>query len=105
MRIQVERIKKSPAAARRLECQLRGWDGIEHVVPNLTTGTVVVLYDPDRIGEPEIIQALGGREDTQRHRAGHGSRRDEPPLRHRVAENIVAGVLEIAVRGLLRALA
>jgi hypothetical protein len=105
MRIQVERIKRSPANAQRLERQLCGRDGIERVVPNLATGTVVVLYDPDRIGEPEIVHALGGMANMQNHREGRPTRQGERPLRDRVAENVVAGLLEIAVRGLISALA
>jgi len=75
------------------------------VNPKPSTGSVVAVYDPDRIGECEIIQALRGHCNPAADSSHNSARKGEVPLRQRVVESIVAGMLEIGVRELIRAVA
>jgi len=55
------------------------------VTLNPSTGSVVIVYDPDRIGESEIIQALQEHCDPVVAGGSHGgARKGEAPLRQRV---------------------
>jgi copper chaperone CopZ len=58
LRIKVAELKGLPMKALEVEGQLHVIDGITHVRANPTTGNVLVLYDPARIGRYEILGAL-----------------------------------------------
>src|SRR5919198_3655018 len=58
LRVKVAEVKGSPAKALEVESQLQSCDGINRVTANPTTGSVLVLYDPCRIKQDEIINAL-----------------------------------------------
>jgi copper chaperone CopZ len=58
LRIKVAEIKGLRMKALEVEGQLRKIDGITQVRANPTTGNVLVLYDPARVGQDEILGAL-----------------------------------------------
>jgi copper chaperone CopZ len=58
LRIKVAKIKGLRMKAMEVEGQLRKIDGITHVRANPTTGNVLVLYDPVRVAQDEILGAL-----------------------------------------------
>jgi copper chaperone CopZ len=58
LRIKVPEVKGLPMKAVELEGALRNIDGITFVRANPTTGNVLVLYDPARIGQYEVLGAL-----------------------------------------------
>ena len=58
LRIKVPEVKGLPVKAVGLEGALRNTDGITSVRANPTTGNVLVLYDPERIRQHEVLSAL-----------------------------------------------
>jgi hypothetical protein len=58
LRIKVTGVKGSPAKALEIEGGLQAIAGVNHVKANPTTGNVLILYYPERIGQQEVIGAL-----------------------------------------------
>jgi hypothetical protein len=58
LRIKVSGVKGAPAKALEIEGQLQAIAGVNHVKANPTTGNILILYHPDRIGQQEIIGVL-----------------------------------------------
>ncbi len=58
LRIKVPEVKGSPAAAARVERELRAVYGVEEVYANPTTGNVLITYQPESISQDEIIRLL-----------------------------------------------
>src|ERR671925_565862 len=58
LRIKVAELKGLPTKALEVEGQLRKIEGINHVRANPTTGNVLVLYDPAKIAQYEVLGAL-----------------------------------------------
>ena len=58
LRIKVNGVKGSPAKALEIEGRLQAMAWVNHVKANPTTGNVLILYYPDRIGQQEVIGAL-----------------------------------------------
>jgi len=58
LRIKIAQVKGSPARALELESHLLGIDGIRYIKANPTTGNVLALYDHNRIGQAQLIDAL-----------------------------------------------
>lgn len=104
--MQLPRLKGLPEKARRLEERLGACRGIEQVVASSATGSVLVVYDTSLGGPEHVIRELrrlGWAPRSTGQRApkaadSHGG------VKQRVAESVVAGVLELAVRGLVSAL-
>jgi hypothetical protein len=99
-------MKGSRASASELEILLNSHTGIESVVANPTTGTVLVHYDPTRIDPVAILQGMGLGERAARNAVGRC--RDvnaSQGIRSRLAETLMAEFLEVAVVGLVGALA
>jgi hypothetical protein len=94
LRVRVERIKRDPAAAASVEQSLLTLTGVKKVRANPVTGSVLVFYDPWRIGQNELLELFGvsaeEREDT--------TVRPEriPSLKYTVAEIVVRVLLETA---------
>jgi hypothetical protein len=58
LRIKIAAVKGSSAKALEIEERLREMHGIEQVKANPTTGNVLILYNPKRIEQAEVIAAL-----------------------------------------------
>jgi copper chaperone CopZ len=58
LRIKIPKIKGTADKARELEEQLEQFTGIESVSANPTTGNALVLYNPHRIDQWQIISSL-----------------------------------------------
>jgi copper chaperone CopZ len=58
LRIKVAEVKGLPVKALEVEGQLRKIDGIDQVKANPTTGNVLILYNPTKIGQYEVLGAL-----------------------------------------------
>jgi copper chaperone CopZ len=108
LRIKVAELKGLPMKALEVEGQLRKIDGITQVRANPTTGNVLVLYDPARIGQYEILgtlQRLGYlRENGNIQTAVRNHHRAFDGLGEAMAETLVRTTMELAVQRLVSAL-
>jgi len=58
MRIRIRALKHQPDLGSEVKNQLHGLDGVTGVTYAALTGSVVVLYDPGRIGPDQICECL-----------------------------------------------
>lgn len=58
LRIKVPEVKNSPAKATQVEIRLRSLPVVTRVHANPTTGNVLVLYDPQRMTQDQVLDAL-----------------------------------------------
>jgi hypothetical protein len=58
LRVKVLSIRRSPVRADQLTRQLLALDGVDEVVANPTTGSVLIHFDSDRMGSRDLIQHL-----------------------------------------------
>ncbi len=58
VRLKMPQIKKDPGFGGKVEQLLSPVPGIKKVQTNPLTGSLLVLYDPERIGSPEALEAL-----------------------------------------------
>lgn len=102
VRIKLREVKGSPASALEIERQIQAADGVSHAKANPLTGSVLVLYDPLRTGQQEIVGLLlelGCRPDVGRDgtaRNGH--------VGERVARAFVQSTVEMALQSIIRSL-
>lgn len=101
LRIKVREVKGAPRAARRVEDRLVALPGVSAVDANPVTGNVLVLYDPARVGPPELLDAL----------RDAGCLRMNPPAARAggvpfadLASELARASLELAVKQLVGAL-
>jgi len=58
IRIKVAEVKGRPHVARFVAEQLRARAGVTEVTANPTTGNVLVLYEPARVTQRDVVRAL-----------------------------------------------
>ena len=58
IRIHIADVKRSGEKARQAAAKLMGYQGIVNVNANPITGNVLINYDPDRISQGDVFQAL-----------------------------------------------
>jgi hypothetical protein len=58
LRVKIGAVKKSPHTAGRVTTLLVSLDGVSEVAANELTGNVLVLYDPERISQQQILESL-----------------------------------------------
>ena len=58
MRIGIPGVKGSWAKAQELKDRIINYQGINDVRPNPTTGNVLIIYDPQRISQYDILKSL-----------------------------------------------
>jgi copper chaperone CopZ len=58
IRIHIAQVKGSWMKAREITDGLGGWDGINNVAANPTTGNVLITYDSHRISQERILGIL-----------------------------------------------
>jgi copper chaperone CopZ len=108
LRIKVAELKGLPVKALEVEGQLRKIDGINYVRANPTTGNVLVLYDPAKISQYEVLGALQRLGYLQENRDIRTGARSQPRayegLGEAVAETLVRTTMELAVQRLVSAL-
>jgi len=108
LRIKVNGVKGSLVKALEIEGKLRAIAGINHVKANPTTGNVLILYHPDKIGQSELIsvlQRLGCLLDQAMPPimvGNHG--RVSQRLAETLAETLVRSTVELALQRLVTAL-
>jgi len=106
IRVKIAGVKGSPERALEIEKQLRWYDGIDHVMANPTTGSVLILYNSECIQQRRIMTALRRLGWLTEPAKAHSSM--TAPIRqdvgHRLAESLVTTALEFAVKGLVAAL-
>jgi copper chaperone CopZ len=94
--------------ALEVEGQLRKADGILEVKANPTTGNVLVRYDPARIGQFEVLDALQRLGCLRDHCVARivfpSHARVSAGLRGAVAESLVRTTVELALQRLVSAL-
>jgi hypothetical protein len=90
-----------------VELALTRCDDIVQVAANPATGSVLIVYRPERVGRDEVLRRLRQmkclRMSQRQSRAAITRHRQS--LRQQVTENVIANLLEFAVRGLVSALA
>ena len=108
LRIKVAELKGLPMKALAVEGQLRNIDGINHVRANPTTGNVLVLYDPAKIGQYEVLGALQRLGYLRANSGIQTAKRSQPwayeGLGEAMAETLVRTTMELAVQRLVSAL-
>lgn len=58
MRVKIPLLKNSPATASELQQHLQELDGIEQVLVNTVTGSVLIYYNRDTVGSDQLIQVF-----------------------------------------------
>ena len=108
LRIKVAELKGLPMKALEVEGRLRRIDGINHVGANPTTGNVLVLYDPAKIGQYEVIGALQRLGCLRGNGSIRTAVRSQPwayeGIGEAMAETLVRTTMELAVQRLVSAL-
>jgi copper chaperone CopZ len=108
LRIKVAELKGLSRKALEVEGQLRKIDGINHVRANPTTGNVLVLYDPAKIEQYEVLGALQRlgylRENRGIETAARSQSRAYEGLGEAMAETLVRATMELAVQRLVSVL-
>ena len=102
LRIKIECVKGSPDAAEEVETLLASIDGIERATANPSTGNVLVLYNPARLTQGEILELLRDAGLVRERSAGHAHRVGIEP--QTLANAIVRSSVEYALQRLLTAL-
>ena len=102
LRIKVPAIKGSPAKAARVACALEVLTGIRSVKANPTTGNVLVLFDPGKLAQEQVIGKLF---EMNCFTPIRGRRSKLPPeLSRRIAETLLQSALQIALERVILAL-
>jgi cation transport ATPase len=108
LRIKVSELKGLPMKTLQVEGQLRNIDGINKVRANPTTGNVLVVYDPAKIGQYEVVGALQRlgylRENDSLQTAARSQFLAYEGLGEAMAETLVRTTMELAVQRLVSAL-
>lgn len=108
LRIKVAEVKGAPMKALEIESQLRQATGINHVTANPRTGNVLILYDPRRIAQHELFDALRALGCLQERNDAQMATKEVPgvhvKLGEALAETFVRSTMELALQGLFRAL-
>jgi len=58
MRLGIPGVKGSWARAQELKDRIINYQGINDVRPNPTTGNVLIIYDPQRVSQYDILKSL-----------------------------------------------
>jgi hypothetical protein len=58
MRLAIPGVKGSWAKAQELKDRITSYQGINDIRPNPTTGNVLIIYDPQRISQYDILKSL-----------------------------------------------
>lgn len=58
IRVKIPAMKRNPALAEEVCAFSLGIHGVTSAVPNTLTGSLIVLYDPERTSSDEILEAL-----------------------------------------------
>ena len=102
LRIKVPVIKGSPAKAAGIACALEVLAGIQYVKANPTTGNVLILFDPDMLGQEQVIEKLF---EMNCFAPTKGRNSILPPrLSGRIAETLVQSALQLALERVILAL-
>jgi hypothetical protein len=99
LRIKVPVVKGAPDRARQLEDSLGGGEGVVEVSANPRTGNVLILYDPTRTNQEQIVDALrflGYFKGLVAHPASTSARAVE-----RVAGTVLQSMIEVALQRLI----
>ena len=102
LRIKIESVRGCSEMAEDVETLLAAIDGIEGATANPRTGNVLVLYNPARLTEDEIIDLLQDTGLVRERPAGHPHRINIEP--QTLANAIVRSSVEYALQRLLTAL-
>jgi hypothetical protein len=116
LRIKIAAVKGSPARALEIEERLRKMHGIEQAKANPTTGNILIIYNPKRIQQGEVIAALQ-RLDCLGGSSGHRVAAALPSqsvegsggtltrtLAESLTETLVRSTMELVIRRLVSAL-
>ncbi len=103
LRIKIAGVRGLPERAAILERQFAGLTGLHTVSANPTTGNVLICYDPERLRERDVLQALRR---LGWHRPANPARPSSFHVHgdgtaHRVMDKMVTAVLEICLLRLL----
>jgi hypothetical protein len=101
LRIKVSIIKGSAAKAARVACALEVLSGIRYVKANPTTGNVLILFDPGKLGPEQIIEKLF---EMNCFAPTNGRFSTPPRLSGRIAETLVQSALQLALERVILAL-
>jgi copper chaperone CopZ len=102
LRIKIESVRGCPEMADDVETFLAAIDGIDGATANPSTGNVLVLYNPARLTQDEIIELLRDTGLVRNRPAGHPHRVSIEP--QTLANALVRSSVEYALQRLLTAL-
>lgn len=108
LRFKVSEVKGAPAKAVQIESQLRRVNGINRVTANPMKGNVLILYNPRRIAQHELFDALRALGCLRERSKAQIGTREGPAGRAKLgealAETLGRSTMELALQGLFRAL-
>jgi hypothetical protein len=104
LRVKVPEIKRAPLKATEVLQALRRVRGVSHVQTNLTTGSVLVLFESDLLSPEQIVlilQSIGCLVHTSSTALKSGNHKG---VAQKLAEVLVQSVFELAVQRAVMAL-
>lgn len=108
LRVKSATVKGSSRKALEVERRLRGQEGITEVTTNPTTGSVLVLYDSNQIGQGDILAILSTLGCLPQNRESRMEARVGTPVRdgfgHALVRTVMISTMEFAVQRLVYAL-
>jgi hypothetical protein len=108
LRIKVAAVKGAPHKAREIETQLQQLAGIDQVTANPTTGSVLILYNPRRIRQPEILNTFKTHGWPQESRLARPAVQESTPTQdgfgQELVRTVVRSTMEFALQRLVYAL-
>jgi hypothetical protein len=108
LRIKVAAVKGAPQKAREIETQLQQLAGIDQVTANPTTGSVLILYNPRHIRQPEILNTFKTYGWPQESRLARPAIQEGAPTQdgfgQELVRTVVRSTMEFALQRLVYAL-
>ena len=104
LRIKVSEVKRQPQQAAEAEQALRQLEGVREVQANPTTGSVLVLFQPEVVSPEHIVRALQSRGCLSGMESPASQASFVQDMGQRLAETVVQSVFEMAMQRVVTAL-
>jgi hypothetical protein len=108
LRIKVASVKGSPRKAEEIEDRLQRCDGITQATANPTTGSILILYDSQRINQEGVLhtlRSLGCLPERSKARTSVISATEtQPACGQELVQTVVRSTMEFALQRLVNAL-
>ena len=104
LRLKLEHIKRQPLQAQAVDAAVRRIRGVTSVNTNVTTGSLLIRYDTDKVGIEAILHSMKEAGLLPASRASQSSPSLSIPVADKVADIVVGKLIERSAVALLGAL-